>query len=154
VAETVVCVGAVVVDGDRALLVRQSSGHSLAGQWTIPWGRLESGESPMAAAVRETREEGGVETTVEGLLGVQELPAPWDGWLALIYLCRPVLSSAPAPQDPETDLAAYFSIADLAGWREPIEPLSGWLVRRVLAGQATVIAADTANPLKSDGSFL
>jgi ADP-ribose pyrophosphatase YjhB (NUDIX family) len=161
VAETVVCVGAVVLDGDRVLLVRQSRGHSLAGQWTIPWGRLESGESPMAAAVRETREEGGVEVTGEGLLGVQELPAPWDGWLALIYLCRPTLSSveghqsgAPAPQDPETDAAAYFSFADLAVWREPIEPLSGWLVRRVLAGQFTVIGADATNPLRSDGSFL
>jgi ADP-ribose pyrophosphatase YjhB (NUDIX family) len=160
VAETVVCVGAVVSDGDRVLLVRQSSGHSLAGQWTIPWGRLESGESPMAAAVRETREEGGVEVTVEGLLGVQELSAPWAGWFALIYLCRPALSSVegqsgtPAPQDPEVDAAAYFSLADLAVWGEPLEPLSGWLVRRVLAGQFTVTGADATNPLKSAGSFL
>jgi ADP-ribose pyrophosphatase YjhB (NUDIX family) len=153
VAETVVCVGAVVLDGDRVLLVRQSRGHSLAGQWTIPWGRLESGESPMAAAVRETREEGGVATTVTGLLGVQELPAPWAGWLALIYLCRHE-SGTPAPQDPETDAAAYVALADLAAWREPIEPLSGWLVRRVLAGACTVTGADATNPLRSDGSFL
>ena len=40
VAETAVCVGAVVRRDDSVLLVRQSPGHSLAGQWTIPWGQL------------------------------------------------------------------------------------------------------------------
>jgi ADP-ribose pyrophosphatase YjhB (NUDIX family) len=161
VAETVVCVGAVVLDGDRVLLVRQSPGHSLAGQWTIPWGRLEPGESPMAAAVRETLEEGGIASTVQGLLGVQELPAPWEGWLALIYLCRPAASdvaaptgSSPNPQDPEADAAAYLSLAEVAEWPEPIEPLSAWLARRVLAGRFTVTPADATNPLQSDGSFL
>ena len=152
-AETVVCVGAVVLDGDRVLLVRQSSGHSLGGQWTIPWGRLEAGESPMAAAVRETLEEGGVDAAVEGLLGVQELPAPWDGWLALIYLCRHQ-GGTPDPRDPEADAASYWSMADLAAMREPVEPLSFWLVRRVLAGQFTVTAADATNPLRAAGSFL
>ena len=153
VAETVVCVGAVVLDGDRVLMVRQSSGHSLAGQWTIPWGRLEAGESPMAAAVRETREEGGIDATVEGLLGIQELPAPWKGWIAVIYLCRH-RHGTPAPQDPEADAAAYWSMADLAAAREPVETLSGWLVRRVLAGRYTVTGADATNPLQPDGSFL
>jgi 8-oxo-dGTP diphosphatase len=153
VAETVVCVGAVVMDGSRVLLVRQSPGHSLAGQWTIPWGRLEPGESPMAAAVRETREEGGISATVDGLLGIQELPAPWEGWIALIYLCRHQ-GGTPIPQDPEADAAAYWSAADLAAAREPIESLSGWLIRRVLAGQYTVTAAAATNPLRAAGSFL
>jgi ADP-ribose pyrophosphatase YjhB (NUDIX family) len=75
-AATVVCVGAVVRRGDAVLLVRQSPGHSLAGQWTVPWGRLENGESPLAAALREVQEEGGVHAAVDGLLGVQELPEP------------------------------------------------------------------------------
>ena len=41
-AQTVVCVGVVVRHGDRILLVRQSKGHSLEGQWTVPWGHLEN----------------------------------------------------------------------------------------------------------------
>jgi 8-oxo-dGTP diphosphatase len=68
--ETVVCVAAVVRNADRILLVRQAPGHSLEGQWTVPWGRLEAAESPAAAAVREAREEGGIHAAVEGLLGV------------------------------------------------------------------------------------
>ena len=81
-AQTTVCIAAVVRRADRILLVRQSPGHSLQGQWTVPWGRLEPGESPTAAALRETLEESGIHAEVEGLLGVQELPAlspdPWD----------------------------------------------------------------------------
>jgi ADP-ribose pyrophosphatase YjhB (NUDIX family) len=50
-AQTVVCVAALVRKGDSILLVRQASGHSLQGQWTVPWGRLEAGESPAAAAL-------------------------------------------------------------------------------------------------------
>ena len=86
--KTQLYVGAVVQRDGEVLLVRQSPGHSLAGQWTIPWGHVDAGESPMAAALREVLEEGGVEATVEGLLGVQELPAPLQGGVGLVYLCR------------------------------------------------------------------
>ena len=152
-ARTVVCVGAVVRNGDRILLVRQSEGHSLAGQWTVPWGRVDDGESPVAAAVREVREEGGVDATPEGLLGVQELPAPWAGWIALVYLCRHV-SGTPRPEDSETDAAAYFSRQDVGNLREPIEPWSAWLIARVFEGRFTLVSADVSNPLHHGGTFL
>lgn len=87
-SETAVLVGAVVRRDDQFLLVRQSAGHSLEGQWTVPWGRIEPGESAVAAAIRETREEAGIDATVEGLLGVQELPSPQDGCVALVYMCK------------------------------------------------------------------
>src|SRR5690349_8654952 len=57
-------VGAVVMRAEEVLLVRQSPGHPLEGQWTIPWGRVEPGESPASAALREVQEEGGVTATV------------------------------------------------------------------------------------------
>ncbi|HEY5624446.1 MAG TPA: NUDIX domain-containing protein, partial [Gammaproteobacteria bacterium] len=53
-------VGAVVRREHEILLVRQSPGHDLEGQWTVPWGRTEEGETPAEAAVRESWEEGGV----------------------------------------------------------------------------------------------
>ena len=84
--ETIVCVGSVVRKDSRILMVRQAAGHSLQHQWTIPWGRLQSGESPLEAALRETREEVGVVSEVTGLLGLQELPFPQEGWVALIFL--------------------------------------------------------------------
>ena len=151
--QTVVCVGAVVQQGERILLVRQSAGHSLAGQWTVPWGRLDPGESPAAGALRETLEEGGIEAAVEGLLGVQELPDPWAGWIAIVYLCRHA-SGTPQSLDPETDSAAYFSLDELNLLREPVEPWTDWLVRRVFAGRFTSIGTDPSNPLRHSGTYL
>ena len=151
--ETIVCVGAVVYREGEILLARQAKGHPLEGQWTIPWGMLESGESPMLAAQREILEEGGIVAEVEGLLGVQELPSPWSGWLALIYLCRHV-SGEPEPQDPEMDAARYFTEADLATIGEPIEPLSAWLAARFYKGEVRSIPSNPLNPLQAKGSFL
>lgn len=152
-AETVVCVGTVVKRANSILLVRQSQGHPLEGQWTVPWGRLADGESPVAAAVRETREEAGIDAAVEGLLGVQELPNPWNGWIALVYLCRHA-GGTPHSEDPETDAAAYFSLPELEELKEPVEPWSNWLVRRVFAGRFTLTQSDPTNPLRDRGTFL
>ncbi len=52
-------VGVVVVRGDELLLVQRR--HHGAGTWSTPGGYLDPGETPEEAAVRETREETGVE---------------------------------------------------------------------------------------------
>lgn len=150
--QTIVCVAAVVRDGDRILLVRQAAGHSLEGQWTVPWGRLEAGESPSAAALREALEEAGIAAEIEGMLGVQELPAPWDGWIALVYLCRYV-SGTPAPDHFETDAARFFLSADFAALTDPVEPWSRWLAGRIFDGRFQSIAIDSSGPFRAP-SFL
>ncbi|GGG56798.1 hypothetical protein GCM10011403_12440 [Pseudohongiella nitratireducens] len=152
-SETIVCVGTVVYRDDKILLARQAKGHSLEGQWTIPWGRLDRGESPMMAALRETFEEAGIVAEVEGLLGVQELPSPWSGWLGLIYLCKHI-SGDPEPQDWEMDAARYFTIAEIAMMNEPVEPLSAWLADRFYKEELNIIPPHLSNPLKPEGSFL
>jgi len=57
-----VAVGAVVVRAGRVLLVRRGA-EPLRGQWSLPGGVLELGESLAAGVVREVREETGL--TVE-----------------------------------------------------------------------------------------
>lgn len=151
--DTVVCIGAVVWRGAGVLLVRQAAGHDLAGQWTIPWGRLEPGESPAEAAARETREEASIDARVAGLLGVQELPAPWKGSIALVYQCLHV-SGEPLPDNRETDAARFFSEPELDGLREPMEPWSAWLVRRAFSGRTIVIRSDPTNPFSAEAGFL
>lgn len=153
VPSTTVCVAAVVRHGAKILLVRQAQGHSLAGQWTVPWGRLDAGESPAAAALRETLEEGGVTARVDALLGVQELPAPWLGWFALVYACTH-LDGEPAPRDTETDAARYFSAAELAVFDEPVEPWSAWVLQRAFAGDMTSIARANGGPFPVAGTFI
>ncbi len=151
--ETVVCVGAVVLRGDKALLVRQAKGHSLEGQWTIPWGKVSSGESPSGAVLRETIEEGGVTAEVEGLLGVQEIPAPWEGQIGILYLCRH-LDGEPEPDNHETDAARYLSVEEIEGLDEPVEPLSRWLTMRVLRDDFTMIRDLPSNPFSPSVGYL
>lgn len=66
-----VCVGAVVVDDGRLLLVRR--GHApAAGAWSVPGGRVEPGETLAGAVVREVAEETGLEVVCGELVGVVE----------------------------------------------------------------------------------
>ncbi len=151
--DPVFCVGAVVRHMDSVLLVRQSPGHSLQGQWTIPWGQIGRGESPTAAALRETREEAGIVARVEGLLGVQELPEPWLGMVGILFLCSHV-DGSPAPDLRETDAARYFDSEMLATFDGSIEPLSEWMVRRVMAGDFNLLRQNEAGPFVPSPTYL
>ena len=151
--ETVVCVGAVVRRGDSALLVRQSPGHSLAGQWTIPWGQIGRGESPTAAVLREINEEAGVIARVEGLLGVQELPEPWLGMVGILFLCAHV-DGVPAPDKHETDAARYIDADQLDAIRDSLEPLTAWMVRRVLADDFCLLQMNESGPFVPSPTYL
>ncbi len=152
-AETVICIGAAVLKGDSLLAVRQSQGHSLEGCWTIPWGRLESGESPAGAVLREVREESGVVASVDGLLGVQELSSPWAGWIAILYRCGHV-DGIPRPDNRETDAAEYLTIEQLDVLDEPIEPWSEWFMRRVLANNYTLTPVSEPNPFSPEIGYV
>ncbi|MBE0431250.1 MAG: NUDIX domain-containing protein [Dehalococcoidia bacterium] len=148
----VVCVGTVVLQDNRALLVRQARGHALAGRWSIPWGIVEPDETPEAAALRETSEEGGIKADIDGLLGIQNLPQ--RGWVGMIFLCHHV-SGIPTPDGgAETDRAAYFSLEELTAIEEPIEEWCAWLVRRVLQGDYRTIPPKADNPFRPRLAFL
>ncbi len=53
------------------LLSRVARGLPGAGHWTLPGGGLRFGEDPQAAAIREVREESGLEVALGELLGVR-----------------------------------------------------------------------------------
>lgn len=50
--------------GDRVLVGQRPPGHTLAGQWEFPGGKIEKGESPEQALKRELLEELGIEAEV------------------------------------------------------------------------------------------
>ena len=60
----IVLVSAVaLIDPDgRVLLAQRPAGKSMAGLWEFPGGKVESGETPEAALIRELHEELGIET--------------------------------------------------------------------------------------------
>ena len=62
-------VGLIVRSGTRLLLVRRHGSHG-AGSWSTPGGNLDWGEDPVMCAVREAREETGVEVAAPRFVAV------------------------------------------------------------------------------------
>jgi 8-oxo-dGTP pyrophosphatase MutT (NUDIX family) len=69
-------------DGEALLITRRARGlRSHAGQWALPGGRREPGESAEAAALRELQEETGLSLSADSLLGVLDDFASRSGYL-------------------------------------------------------------------------
>jgi 8-oxo-dGTP diphosphatase len=67
-AETPIVVGVGLIRrGDLFLVRRRPEGKVLGGYWEFPGGKCEPGESAAEAALRECREELGIEVTLRGL---------------------------------------------------------------------------------------
>jgi mutator protein MutT len=77
-----VCVGAVILDDDRVLLIRRGHGPA-AGNWSLPGGRVEFGETMAEALVREVQEETGLEVALGDYIGHIEILG--DDWHYVVH---------------------------------------------------------------------
>ena len=68
-APAVPCVGGLVYDDEGRLLLVQRANDPGRGRWSVPGGRVESGEDDAAAVVRELREETGLRVAPGPLVG-------------------------------------------------------------------------------------
>jgi 8-oxo-dGTP diphosphatase len=84
-------VACALVDPDRRVLIAQRpEGKSLAGLWEFPGGKLEIGESPEDALIRELGEELGISTKTACLAPLSFASHSYDNFHLLmpLYVCR------------------------------------------------------------------
>jgi 8-oxo-dGTP diphosphatase len=139
-SDRVVVVAGAVYDRGRLLAARRSAPEELAGRWELPGGKLEPGESPEEALVRELREELGVETEP-----VERIPGEWPlkpGYVLQVWTAR-LLSGEPRALQDHDDVR----------WLAPHETDEvDWLDQdRPAVAEAARILRANAKPNDSDG---
>ena len=114
------CVGVVCLHGSDVLLIRRGK-PPRQGQWSIPGGRLERDETMAAAALRELREETGVEAELLGLVDVVDYITPERHYVLIDYAAR-WRSGDPVAGDDAAD-AAFHPLSELSAlglWDETL----------------------------------
>ena len=89
--KTVLVAAVALVDKDgRVLLAQRPEGKSMAGLWEFPGGKIEPGETPEAALIRELQEELGIDTWASCLAPLTFASHSYDSFHLLmpLFICR------------------------------------------------------------------
>lgn len=100
--------------GEPAILLLRRAMDPGRGAWDLPAGYLDPGESFEAAAVREAREEAGLDVELASLAGVYHSP-PVNA-VTVVYRARPLDPAAPIRMDAESTDHAWVSRSAVAEW--------------------------------------
>ena len=127
-----VAVGAVAVHDDRLLLVRRGHGPA-AGEWSVPGGRVEAGETLHEAVIRELAEETGLEAVVVRFLGwverIGDAPEPFH-FVILdfeVEVLDPDASPVPGDDAAEVEWVGFGELGErrlVAGLQEFLEDMA------------------------------
>lgn len=127
-------VGVVCLRGDEVLLIRRGK-PPREGEWSLPGGRIERGEGVRDAALRELREETGVEARLIGLIDVVDgLFGPMFHYVLIDYLAEWV-SGEPVAGDDAID-ARFVPVTEIEG-------LVSWSETRRIINEGVALSAAT-----------
>jgi 8-oxo-dGTP diphosphatase len=133
----IVAVGAVILERDRVLLVKRRH-PPLEGEWSLPGGAVESGETLEAALAREVREETCLDVVVGPVVEVLDsIRRDAEGraeyhYVIIDYACRvrPGASNVVACGSDAADVD-WVTVADLERYR--VTPNAITVIRKALA---------------------
>lgn len=114
-------VGAAILRGGRVLAARRTTPTAAAGRWELPGGKVEPGETPDAALVREVREELGCEIAVTGWLPGS---TPIGSTHVLAVATAVLVDGSADPRPGEHDVVRWLAVTELGDvdWLEPDRP--------------------------------
>jgi ADP-ribose pyrophosphatase YjhB (NUDIX family) len=113
----IVGVGAIIIEDGRVLLIKRGKAP-LLGEWSIPGGMLELGETLRQGAERETLEETGLTVRATDLLGVFDRIVPDETkrtlyhYVLIDFLCQKLSGDVSAAADASD--ARWFSVEEFA----------------------------------------
>jgi 8-oxo-dGTP diphosphatase len=127
-------IGAIIIENHRVLLIKRGQ-PPLKGEWSIPGGMLELGETVREAAIREAREETGLTVEPGELLGVfdrvirDEKGLVRYHYVLIDYLCRRISGEVLPAGD--ADDAQWFTQEEAANL--PLAKDTAEVIRRGFA---------------------
>ena len=119
----VLVVACALIDTDgRVLIAQRPDGRSMAGLWEFPGGKIEAGERPETALIRELREELAIEVNEACLAPFTFASHAYPDFHLLmpLYLCR---RWAGMPRAVEAPAIKWVHPRDLGGYRMPAADL-------------------------------
>jgi 8-oxo-dGTP diphosphatase len=137
----VIVMGAAIVRDGRVLGARRTLPEGVAGGWEFPGGKVEPGERPHDAVVREIAEELGCRIEVTGdLAGEVRIR---DGYTLRVALAS-LAEGEPIPREDEHDAVRWLGPEELhrVPWLEPDLPFLGELRRILLDGRRPAATAE------------
>lgn len=115
------CVGVICFRGDEVLLIRRGKAPR-AGEWSLPGGRIEAGETETEAALRELREETGVSAELRSKIAV--IDADFEGYAYRLHDYVAIWTEGePAGADDAME-ARFVKVADITAlgmWDKTVE---------------------------------
>ncbi|SDZ08952.1 ADP-ribose pyrophosphatase YjhB, NUDIX family [Micromonospora pattaloongensis] len=125
-------------DAGRVLLCQQTQGHR---RWGLPGGRIRPAESPVHAAVRDIREETGMETEIADLVGIYHLTGEAAGQGlpdVLVHVFRGRVGAGEATVNAPGRICR-LSWHDPTALPEPMTPVTRAALADAVAGRAGVL---------------
>jgi len=142
-------VSAVVVRDERVLFVRSTYGDR-RGMWTLPGGYAQHDETLDQAALRELREEAGLDGEPCGIVSVRTRVTEEGGAVFVSFRIR-CDGSEPVPDGHEVDAARFFDREELLAL-SPVMELSRQIALAVLAAPSVELV-ETGIPRRSDLTY-
>ena len=105
-------VSILVVDNDRFLLCRRAKGTFKGGPWCLPCGYVEYDEDYLTAAIREVKEETGLDVEIKAVLSVvSNFFSPKVHTLVVVLLAH--VSGGEIRPGDDADAVAWYSVSDI-----------------------------------------